>query len=115
MPAQHRFYAQWSPQGIITWAKEIGDEVGALVEKIFENKGCLELSYRICLGIIDLSRRYGADRVNRASGRALEFHSYSYKAVKNILEKGLDTLKEETLFLESFPPHSNIRGRNYFN
>jgi hypothetical protein len=115
MPAQHRFYAKWSPQEMITRARQIGDETGSLVEKIFERKGCLELSYRICLGIINLSRHYSADRLNRASRRALEFHSYSYKAVKNILEKGLDTLKEETLFLKSFPVHSNIRGKDYFN
>ena len=115
MPSQHRFYAEWSPEEMITRAKEIGDETRALVEKIFESKGCLHLSYRTCLGIIDLSRRYGARRVNRASERALEFHSYSYKAVKNILEKGLDKLAEETLVLESFPPHSNIRGGDYFN
>jgi len=115
MPSQHRFYAEWSPEEMITRAKEIGDETRALVEKIFESKGCLHLSYKTCLGIIDLSRRYGARRVNRASERALEFHSYSYKAVKNILEKGLDKLAEETLLLESFPVHSNIRGGDYFN
>jgi len=100
---------------MITRAKEIGDKTGALVEKIFEARRCTQLSYRICLGIVDLSRRYGARRVNRASERALEFHSYSYKAVKNILEKGLDTVAEEALFLEPFPLHSNIRGEDYFN
>lgn len=115
MPSQHRFYAEWSPEEMITRAKEIGDETRALVEKIFESKGCLHLSYRTCLGIIDLSRRYGGERVNRASKRALEFRSYSYKAVKNILEKGLDRLKEESLVLQSFPLHSNIRGGDYFN
>jgi len=115
MPLRHRFYAEQSPEEMVSQAREIGDKVGALAEKIFENKGCIQLSHRICLGIIDLSRRYGAERVNRASGRALEFHSYSYKAVKNILEKGLDTLKEETLLLESFPSHSNIRGGDYYN
>jgi len=115
MPTQHRFYAEESPQEMITRAKEIGDETGALVEKIFESKRCLQLSYRTCLGIIDLSRRYSARRVNRASKRALEFRSYSYKAVKNILEKGLDRVNEEALFLEPFPLHSNIRGEDYFN
>jgi len=115
MPSQHRFYAEWSPEEMITRAKEIGDETRTLIEKIFESKGCLQLSYRICLGIIDLSRRYGSERVNRASKRALEFHSYSYKAVKNILQKGLDRVNEETLFLEAFPLHSNIRGEDYFN
>lgn len=115
MPGQHRFYAEESPEKVITRAKEIGDKTGALVEKIFEARRCTQLSYRICLGIIDLSRRYDAERVNRASERALEFHSYSYKAVKNILEKGLDRLKEEALFLEPFPLHSNIRGEDYFN
>jgi len=115
MPSQHRFYAEQSPEEMVSQAREIGDKVGALVEKIFEARRCTQLSYRICLGIIDLSRRYGEKRVNRASGRALEFHSYSYKAVKNILEKGLDSLKEETLLLQSFPSHSNIRGGDYYN
>jgi len=115
MPGQHRFYAEESPEKMITRAKEIGDKTGALVEKIFEARRCTQLSYRICLGIVDLSRRYDARRVNRASERALEFHSYSYKAVKNILEKGLDRLKEESLVLQSFPLHSNIRGGDYFN
>lgn len=115
MPCRHRFYAEQSSEDMIAQAKEIGDKTGALVKKIFEAKRCSELSYRISLGIIDLSRRYGAKRVNRASERALEFHSYSYKAVKNILEKGLDSLKEETLLLQSFPSHSNIRGEDYFN
>jgi transposase len=115
MPLKHRFYAEWSPEEMITRAKKIGDETRALVEKIFESKGCLQISYRTCLGIIDLSRRYGARRVNRASKRALEFRSYSYKAVKNILEKGLDRVNEEALFLEPFPLHSNIRGEDYFN
>ena len=49
MPARHRFYAQQGPQEMITPAKEIGDKAGALVEKIFESKGCLQLSYRTCL------------------------------------------------------------------
>jgi len=115
MPGQHRFYAEESPEKMITRAKEIGDKTGALVEKIFEVRRCTQLSYRICLGIVDLSQRYDAERVNRASERALEFHSYSYKAVKNILEKGLDRLKEESLVLQSFPLHSNIRGGDYFN
>jgi len=49
IPAEHRFYAEWSPEEMITRAKQIGDETRALVEKIFESKGCLQLSYRICL------------------------------------------------------------------
>ena len=49
MPAHHRFYTQRSPQEIITRAKQIGDEARALVKKVFESKGCLDLSYRICL------------------------------------------------------------------
>jgi len=115
MPRQHRFFAERTPEEMISRAKEIGDETASLIEKIFEAKRCSELSYRISLGIIALSRRYGAERINRASERALQFHSYSYKAVKNILEKGLDRLKEESLAFQSFPSHGNVRGGDYFN
>ncbi|MFQ5888005.1 MAG: IS21 family transposase [Candidatus Hydrothermarchaeales archaeon] len=115
MPPNHRFYAQLSPEEMIGRAEKIGDKVKVLMEKVLRDKGNKHQALRTCLGITDLSRRYGPERLNRACKRALEFHCYSYKAVKNILEKGLDRLKEEPAIPESYPIHSNIRGRIYFN
>lgn len=115
MPAQHRFYAEWSPQEMINRAQRIGNNVRALVEKVLDSNRCMQQAFKICVGIIDLSRRYGVERLNQACARALQFNCYSYKAVKNILEKGLDTIQEEALSLKPLPVHKNIRGNVYFN
>jgi len=115
MPPQHRFYAEWNPQEMINRAQRIGNDVRALVEKVLNSTRCMQQAFKICVGIIGLSRRYGPERLNQASNRALEFNYYSYKAVKNILERGLDTMQEERLSFKPLPVHKNIRGSAYFN
>jgi len=114
MPPNHRYYHDWNPEKIKRWAGGKGSSVRELVERILESKAHPEQAYKVCLGIINLSKKYGERRVNRACKRALEFHYYSYKAVKNILEKGLDRIEESSLFLKELPEHENIRGSQYF-
>ena len=116
MPPQHRFYAELSPEEVVSQGGKIGEEVKVLIEKILRYSSTRQRhqALRSCLGIIDLSRHYDKERLNRACSRALEFHVFSYKAVRNILEKGLDRLKEEPLSSKSYPVHSNIRGGSYF-
>lgn len=115
MPPQHQFYAEWNPQEMINRAQKIGNDTRALVEKVLNSTRCVQQAFKICVGIIDLSRRYEPERLNRACSRALEFNYYSYKAVKNILERGLDTIQEEALSFKPLPVHKNIRGDAYFN
>ena len=115
MPPQHRLYLEYSPQEMISRAERIGGEVGAVVEKVLNNNRCRQQALRVSVGIINLSRGYGPERLNRACGRALEFNSHSYKVVRRILEKGLDRLKEESLPSRLLPSHKNIRGNAYFS
>jgi hypothetical protein len=61
-----------------------------------------------------LAKKYGNDRLNNACTRAVQANYYSYKGVRNILEKGLDKIQEQPTTLD-LPMHSNIRGSNYFN
>lgn len=114
MPAHHRFYAEWNPERFIKWGERIGNSVKIMVEKVLGSREFPEQAYKVCLGILNLSKKYGNQRLNQACKRAVEFNYYSYKAVKNILEKGLDKIKEETVVLE-LPLHNNIRGNQYFN
>ena len=114
MPPQHQFYDGWSPQRFINWGKEIGSETQIMIEKILESRKFPEQAYKVCLGILNLSKKHGNQRLNLACMRALQFNCYSYKSVKNILEKGLERVEEETAPLE-LPLHENIRGKQYFN
>jgi len=114
MPSHHRFYDDWSPQRMIDWAVDLGDSVKGMVVKVLETRQYPEQGFKACLGILNLSKAYGKNRLDNACKRALEFNNYSYKAVKNILEKGLDTMQEELALQAPLPLHENIRGNTYY-
>jgi transposase len=114
MPAEHQFVSEWSSERMINWGGNIGEHVKAMVEGVLGSRAFPEQAYKVCLGILSLSKKYGNERVNNACKRALQFNYYSYKAVKKILEKGLDRVQEESAAPE-LPLHNNIRGSQYFN
>ena len=99
---------------MMEWSGKKGPCVRELIEKLLEKRTHPEQSYKVCLGVINLSKKYGEGRVDRACKRALDFHYYSYKAVKNILEKGLDKIEEPQLVHQKLPEHPNIRGSEYY-
>jgi len=113
MPPEHKFYAEWSPQRMINWGEKIGTNVKTMIEGVLKCKEFPEQAFKVCLGILSLSKKYGDQRLDQACKRALGFNYYSYKAIKNILIKGLDRIQEEKI--PELPLHNNIRGSQYFN
>lgn len=114
MPPNHRFYKSLSKQKFIKWATPLGNDVSELIRKVFESKKHPHLAFRASLGILNLAKSYDHQRLNLACRRALSFRLYSYKAIKNILDRHLEDLQDE---VENFslPLHENIRGNNYYN
>ena len=113
MPEAHRKYLEWTPSRIISWAEKTGPATGLLVKAILERAVFPEQGYRSCLGILRLSRRYPTDRMEAASRRATQYHAHSFRAVRNILEKGLDRLEIPAVH-KPLDPHENIRGSEYY-
>jgi transposase len=114
MPPHHRFYAQWSPERFIRWAQSIGDDVAEMIQVVLKSREHPEQAFKICMGILNLVKEHGPDRLNKACARALGFGFYSYKRIKNILDRGLE---EETLTESRELPvssHENIRGSQYY-
>lgn len=69
-------------------ARRIGDHTGELVEQLLAEKPMDRL--RSAQGVLRLAKRYGKDRLELACRRALLFDELRYRAVKGILEKGLE-------------------------
>jgi len=117
MPAAHRAHAEWSPSRLVGWAATIGPSTAALVEAILASRQHPEHSYRSCLGLLRLSKRYGHDRLEAACVRALAAGARSYKHVTSILEHRLDQVDEGEPVTETLsrPTHENVRGRNYYH
>ena len=74
--------------------------------------GCL---HKICMGVLNLSKKFGNERLTKACQRSLVFGIYNYRIVKKILESGLDIHDNEENNEEiEMPPHDNIRGSDYY-
>jgi transposase len=116
MPAAHRAHAEWTPSRLISWAGTVSPATAALVEKILATRPHPEHAYRACLGIMNLAKRYGNDRVGAASERALVTGAVSYSSVKSILAEGLDRLPLNQQQALPVPPaaHENLRGAHYW-
>lgn len=115
MPPNHQLYAKWSPQKLINWGEGKGEYVKEMVESMLKTAKHPEQAFKSCLGLLNLSGKYGNMRLNNACARSLAYESYSYKRVKNILEKGLDKWKEDITDNQPLPAHENIRGSQYYN
>jgi len=48
------------------------------------------MGYRSALGVIRLERKYGAERLEAASTRAVRLKIYRFQSVKSMLQSGLD-------------------------
>jgi transposase len=114
MHPSHRYYCQWNPKRIIGWAAKIGPDVKKVVAKTLSSASYPEQAYKSCVGIISLAKKYGNARTNNACKRALYYRLYKYRAIKNILEKGLDGVEEEREEQQTLPLHENIRGKEYY-
>jgi len=117
MPSAHRAHAEWTPTRLVGWAKSIGPETGKLVEAIIAERPHPEQGYRSCLGILRLSKRYGAERLEAACSHAVAVGARSYRHVDSILKHGLDRLAKNTTTeapADGGVVHGNIRGPRYY-
>jgi len=87
MPERHKYISEWNPERIKDWGFSIGEYVKIVIENILCSKKYPEQMYKVCIGIINLSKKYGKERVNNACKRAIKFDIYSNKKIKNILEQ----------------------------
>ena len=101
----------------MNWAQDIGDEVLLWVKAQLQQKQHEQQAYRVCLGLLNLSRRYPADRLNRACTIANQNRLYRLKQIKSILQSNQDQLLSETSQQLPLLPqtHENIRGPEHFN
>jgi len=117
MPVAHQKHAEWTPTRILGWARTVGPMTERLAQTILAERRHPEHGYRSCLGLFRLAKRYGNDRVEAASARALAASARSYRHVESILKHGFD--RAPALDTESRASgnivHENVRGRDYYH
>jgi transposase len=117
MPANHQFMVDWNPKRFIRWAQKIGPSTTELIKQVLDTREHPQQSFRKCLGILNLAKRYSDERLEAAAQRALHYKIFSYKKIKNILDKGYEKINSgKNSNRESQPSlfHNNIRGDRYY-
>jgi len=90
MPPEALAYKMQDPQWCLKRAEQIGPACHRLIRRLFGHKVLDHL--RAAQGIIGLGKKYGPSRLEAACRRALHFDNIQYRAVKSILNKGLDQI-----------------------
>ena len=114
LPSSHQFVSQWNDNYFKDWASKIGTDTEKVITEIINASKHPEQAYKSCVGVLGYAKKLGNERLNNACKRADKYQTYSYRSIKNILEKNLDKLEEQIEIDYKTPSHDNIRGANYY-
>ncbi len=116
MPKRHRKQQQWTPGRLKHWANNIGPDTLAWVNEQLTSRDHPEQGYKVCLGLLSLSRQYPALRLNAACRIANHNGLIRLKQVKSILTSNRDLLPEQLSLAADLPQdHENVRGPHDFH
>lgn len=116
LSSTHQAYRQWSPDYFRKKARKHGTYVHDCIDQLLKESDYPETGYKRAMGIIQLHRYYGSDRLNNACWIALHVGTSSYRRIKNILknnqDKDFEPMDSETQ--THIPYHNNIRGASAY-
>ena len=121
MPSSHRRYADWTVDRILCDAAAVGSSTDMLCRMILEHRPHPEQGFRACLGIVRLTKPFGAARVEAACLRALQIGARTYGSVRSILDNKLDGqpfFQPPAGQADEPPPaslHGNVRSSGYYH
>jgi transposase len=117
MPSKHEVYHKWDKRKLVNWAKNVGPASLDWVETQFQRKSHNEQAFRVCLGMLNLAKKYPNGRLDKACAIANRHKLYRLKQIKDILKSNQDKLLQDTSETASTLPqvHENIRGPQSFH
>jgi len=117
MPLKHRAYAEWTFDSIIKWSKQQRTSTRMFIEKMLESQSHIQQAVRSSVGVIQLGKSFGKERLESACQRALTIRAINYKSVLSILKNNLDqfpVINKSPLTHVTEQSHKYIRGKQYF-
>lgn len=116
LATQHKFLSEWNPDYFLQQARQIGSEVEHYLSQVLLKKKHPEQAYKSCQGILSFAKRIGHQRLIAACRLAHGYGLYHYKAIENILSKGIDLYDnpQQVEAMVPMPEHENIRGEQYY-
>jgi transposase len=113
-PESHRRYLEqrgWCQDDFTEMASRIGENTRKAIESLLTSRFFVEQTYDSCIGVLQLGKKYGNQRLEAACKRANHGSRITYKIIKSILENNLEKLQPpEKDLLPYIPEHDNLRG-----
>ena len=117
MPERHREYmlqrGNFNAAYFEAKAREVGPCTAEVVKGILESKIFIQQAYKSCQGILSLSRRHGAERLEKVCGMIGDRRHATYTRVKDMLRNNVDkndTNPCETSQIPYMPANDDVRG-----
>lgn len=114
MATHHKVLSEWNPDYFLQQARSIDASVEFYISQVLLKKQHPEQGYKACQGILSYAKRVGHQRLINACARAHAYGLYHFKAIENIINKGLDLYDMEQDPQITMPDHENIRGEKYY-
>lgn len=114
LASQHQILTDWNPEFFLQRAREVSPDVEYYIDQVLRKKQVPEQAYKSCQGILSFAKRIGHERLTKACQRAHAYGLYHFRAIEEILKKGLDLHDLEQEQQLSMPLHENIRGKDYY-
>lgn len=117
LTSSQKFVHDWSHDYFVTEGNKISADVGQYMARLMETKTHAEQGFKSCLGILNLARKVGPERMIKACKRATEYEAFNYPTIEDILRRNLDNLDPKNEVPENgkmTPLHRNIRGKQYY-
>ena len=118
MPKSHRQHLEWTPDRFVVWGARIGPAVERHIRHLLESRPHPEQGFRSCLGLVNLSKRFGDERLEKACERAWSVGARSRKSVESILANHLEnwpTSPGDDQSSCASQNHENLRGQTYYH
>lgn len=119
MPDKHIAYRhskEINAAYLLSKAAQIGPHTRESIACILNSALFVQQAYRSCQGVLHLSMRYGADRLEAACRRIEPKSASTYKRIEAILKSNLDEIPLIASNMTPYiPQNDNIRGASVYN
>lgn len=116
MSAEHAAYLDWGLEEALKRAAELGDEVRSFLSMLFAQTRHIDHRRRADKAMQNMAREFGADRLNRACGRAIEVKRLEPQFVRELLRNRREDSPRRPMSSEAaVVDHENLRTSEQFH
>lgn len=117
MPEQHRKYLSYNTDSFNEWAISIGHSTEEVVKFFLESGKEPEQGYKACVSLINLCRKYGEKKLEKACEQVLRYASSpSIRTITSAIKAGNRSIDIESTQANDESKHHGItRGAAYYS